>query len=136
MKKIDRVRKKVYESFKDEASMNLLMVTMEHTPSTPFNIDPEVDDAEETADTSSAEAFAMKYGRFDGGQTTVITLSTEVAMGTISDMLSDAIEGISTGEGSKYPDRSATATASSARQSHTLIYQHRRQRRAAGIRHP
>ncbi|HIE97601.1 MAG TPA: protein translocase subunit SecD [Fuerstia sp.] len=103
----DRVRKKVYESFKDEASMNLLMVTMEHTPSTPFNIDPEVDDAEETADTSSAEAFAMKYGRFDGGQTTVITLSTEVAMGTISDMLSDAIEGISTGEGSKYPDPDA-----------------------------
>ena len=92
----DRVRQKVYEAFKDESSMNLLMVTMEHGELAPYNIE-EGDDS----------ADAMEHRRFDGGHTSDITLSTEVSAGTISDMLADAIESISAGEGSKYPDPEA-----------------------------
>ncbi|MCP4857202.1 MAG: protein translocase subunit SecD [Fuerstiella sp.] len=92
----DRVRQKVYEAFKSESSMNLLMVTMEHSELKSFTI-------EEGAE----KADAMHYSRFDGGQTSDITLSNEVAVGTISDMLASAIEDITAGEGSKYPDPEA-----------------------------
>ena len=92
----DRVRQKVNDAFKDQADMKLLKVTMNYSGITPFTIAEDDDSAQ-----------AMQYKRFDGGHTATITLSTEVAMGTISDMLADEIEDISSGEGSRYPDPDA-----------------------------
>jgi SecD/SecF fusion protein len=92
----DRVKKMVDDAFKDQAEMKLLKVTMDYSELTPFTIAEDDDSAQ-----------AMQNRRFDGGHTATITLSAEVAMGTISDMLADAIEDIKSSEGSSYPDPDA-----------------------------
>lgn len=89
----ERVSAKVYEAFKDEPSMNLLMVNMDYSEVSPF----ELDEGDESAE-------AMLYQKFNGGSTTTVSFSSEVAVGTIYDMLVSAVEGITAGEGSKYPD--------------------------------
>ncbi len=90
----ERVRQKVDEAFKGQAALKLLKVTMDHSELTPFEEDDD-------------EARAILYKRFVGGNTATIELSSEVAVGTISDMLADAIESVSAGEGSKYPEPEA-----------------------------
>ncbi len=92
----DRVRLAVFESFKGQSDMKLLMVSMDYSEVEPFLI--EVGD-------ESAEA--LQYQRFSGGHKSTIKLSTEVAAGTISDMVADAIRGISVADGSKYPEPEA-----------------------------
>jgi len=86
----DRVRQKVYESFKD-TPVKLLMVSMDYAEPNSFEI---------AEDDSSAEA--LEYQRFDGGHTAEVTLDTEVAIGTVSDMLSAAIGNIEGDSGPKY----------------------------------
>ncbi|MCA9083602.1 MAG: protein translocase subunit SecD [Planctomycetaceae bacterium] len=94
----DRVRHKVYEAFQQAPEMKLLMVNMDYSDIQPVTI---ADDDE------SAEA--LRYKRFNGGHSAEIKLSSEVAVGTISDMVSDAIAGIKSADGSKsrYPDPEA-----------------------------
>ncbi|MEO2015302.1 MAG: protein translocase subunit SecD, partial [Fuerstiella sp.] len=89
----ERVRDKVNAAFEDESSMNVRMVTMERTELTPYAIE-EGDDP----------AFAKKHKRFDGGHTSIIKLfteglPTEIAVGTVSDMLAKAIGEIEGYEG-------------------------------------
>ena len=90
----ERVSSKVYEAFK-ESDMNLLMVSMDYTDPSTIEI---------AEDDESAEA--LLYQKFNGGSTSALTFSTEVAKGTITDMLVDAIESLEDGETAKYPDAS------------------------------
>ncbi len=92
----DRVRTKVYDSFKGQSDMKLLMVSMDYSDIQPFVID---------AGDESAEA--LQYQRFSGGHSVKIKLSAEVAAGTISDMLGGAISSISIEDNSKYPEPEA-----------------------------
>ena len=97
----DRVREKVDKAFNGQTAMKLRKVSMEHSGLTPFAIAEDDDSAQ-----------AMQYKRFNGGHTATISLSTEgqsteVAMGTISDMLADEIEKIGLPENSTYPDPEA-----------------------------
>lgn len=93
----DRVRNKVYAAFKDEPSMKLLMVSMTSTEPQPIT----VDEADESAE-------ALMQRRFNGGHSAEITFGDgkEVAVGTISDMLTEALGRIpGTEPGSqKYPE--------------------------------
>ena len=89
----ERVSAKVYEAFKNESSMHLLMVNMDHSDVTPYVIDE-----------GDESAQAMLYKKFDGGHSATITLSSEVAVGTITDTFLKQVEAIPAGEGSKYPD--------------------------------
>ena len=91
----DRVRQKVFESFQG-SPVKLLMVTMQHEEPQPFTI---------ADDDTSAEALEFK--RFDGGNTAKVTLDTEVAIGTISDMLSACIGNVTGDAGPKYLEPSA-----------------------------
>ena len=92
----DRVRKMVYEAFKGQSEMKLLMVSMDYTAIEPFLIQE---------DDTSAEA--LQYKRFSGGHKSTIKLSSEVAAGTISDMLAESVSKISAGDNSKYPEPEA-----------------------------
>ena len=97
----ERVRVMVDEAFNGQTAMKLRKVSMEHSGLTPFAIAEDDDSAQ-----------AMQYKRFNGGHTATISLSTEgqsteVAMGTISDMLADEIEKIGLPENSTYPDPEA-----------------------------
>ncbi|MEQ9406285.1 MAG: protein translocase subunit SecD [Fuerstiella sp.] len=91
----DRVREKVYQAFKDEPSMHLLMVEMQFTDPEAFTV---------AEDDESAEA--LRYRRFSGGHASTIELSSEVAVGTIFDNLKAAIEGLSADGSQKYVDAS------------------------------
>lgn len=78
----ERVSEMVYTAFKDNQSMNLLMVDMTHTAPETYNI-PE--------DKESAEALLNE--RFDGGNIATIDFGqTEVASGTIADRLTLALQ--------------------------------------------
>ncbi|MCP4507225.1 MAG: protein translocase subunit SecD, partial [Fuerstiella sp.] len=97
----ERVRVMVDKAFNGQTAMKLRKVSMEHSGLTPFAIAEDDDSAQ-----------AMQYKRFNGGHTATISLSTEgqsteVAMGTISDMLADEIEKIGLPENSTYPDPEA-----------------------------
>lgn len=92
----DRVRNKVYESFKGQSDMKLLMVTMEAGEPQPFNI---------AEDDQSAEA--LDYAQFNGGHTATIKLDTEVAVGTISDMLAASIGKLGAESSPKYDEPGA-----------------------------
>lgn len=92
----DRVRSKVYEAFKGQSDMKLLMVSMEAGEPQTFAI---------AEDDNSAEA--LEYRRFDGGNTATVTLSTEVAIGTISDMLAGCIGDLKGDSGAKYAEPDA-----------------------------
>ena len=87
----ERVRAKVNDAFND-SSMKLLKVTMSHGDVTEYVI---------AEDDESAKA--LLHARFDGGQSTEMTFSAEVAIGTIQDMLSAEISDIQASGGeSKY----------------------------------
>ena len=92
----ERVRDKVYEAFKANPDLHLRMVTMEFGEISPITV---------AADDESAEALQLK--RFDGGSTAEVSLSDEVAVGTVVDMLSAALARIEADGGSKYSDASA-----------------------------
>ncbi len=97
----ERVRVMVDKAFNGQTAMKLRKVSMEHSGLTQFAIAEDDDSAQ-----------AMQYKRFNGGHTATISLSTEgqsteVAMGTISDMLADEIEKIGLPENSTYPDPEA-----------------------------
>lgn len=91
----ERVAEKVFLAFKDESSMNLLMVNVSFTEPVPYTI---------AEDDTSAKATV--YKRFSGGHTATLEFTSEgkpaeVASGRIFDMLESAIEEI--GE-QKYTD--------------------------------
>ena len=92
----ERVRDKVYQAFKDNSYLHLRMVTMEFSEISPISV---------AADDESAEALQLK--RFDGGSSAEISLSDEVAVGTVMDMLADSLGKITVDGGSKYSDASA-----------------------------
>lgn len=91
-----RVRARVYAAFKDHASIKLRMVSLSATPVAPFTI----------ADgDQSAEATAR--AKFNGGSQAELTFSDEVAIGTITDMISVALRQISDGNQPKYANPEA-----------------------------
>lgn len=87
----DRVRHKVYEAFRQEPSMHLRMVTMEAGEVVPIAVD---------AADESAEAISLK--RFAGGVHAPITLSDEVAAGTVTDKLTRSLARLKDGDQPKY----------------------------------
>ncbi|MEZ6129667.1 MAG: protein translocase subunit SecD [Planctomycetaceae bacterium] len=89
----ERVRDKVYEAFQGNDSMKLLMVSMTYGDITDFKI---------AEDDKSAEA--LLNARFDSGHQATLEFSTEVAVGTIRDMLARAIGGITAGDAAKYSE--------------------------------
>ncbi|MEZ6039933.1 MAG: protein translocase subunit SecD [Planctomycetaceae bacterium] len=92
----ERVRGKVFEAFKGNGDMKLRMVTMEFSDIQPIEI-AEGDD--------SVEALQLK--RFDGGSSADITLSDEVAAGTVLDNLSAALSRILSNGQPRYGEPSA-----------------------------
>ena len=92
----ERVRQNVNDAFSGEASMHLLMVSMAYGDVTQFDI---------SEDDKSGKA--LLHERFNGGSSAAIEFSAEVAVGTIRDMLSEAISDIKVGEDSKYGEPEA-----------------------------
>lgn len=95
----DRVRLMVYESFKDNDSMNLLRVTMDFGEPADYVI---------AEDDESAEA--LEYARFSGGQIATLKFDKEVAVGTISDLVGVKIGDLKDGDKSKYQEPDAVYT--------------------------
>ncbi|MEZ6060941.1 MAG: protein translocase subunit SecD [Planctomycetaceae bacterium] len=89
----DRVRRRVNDAFNETPSMKLLKVSMTYGDISQITI---------AADDESAEALKLK--RFNEGRAAEITLSTEVAVGTIRDILDEAFGEIKAGDKLKYPD--------------------------------
>ena len=89
----DRVRNRVFEAFRDDPAMHLLKVSMSYGNISEITIADEDESAE-----------ALKLRRFSGGHSADITLSQEVAVGTIRDMLADAFSEQKSGTDEKYPD--------------------------------
>jgi SecD/SecF fusion protein len=87
----DRVRDKIYASFKDNDSIKLRMVTVELGPLSTV----EIADGDESAE-------ALRILRYKGGPMGTLTFSDEVAEGTLRDMLTAKIDAISGGETGKY----------------------------------
>ncbi|MCA9033612.1 MAG: protein translocase subunit SecD [Planctomycetaceae bacterium] len=92
----ERVRGKVFEAFKGNGDMKLRMVTMEFSDIQPIKI---------AEDDDSVEALQLK--RFDGGSSADITLSDEVAAGTVLDNLSAALSRILSNGQPRYGEPSA-----------------------------
>lgn len=95
----DRVRKMVFDSFKDNDSLNLLRVTMEYGAPEAYVIAEDDDSAD-----------ALEYARFSGGQIATVSFDKEVAIGTISDMIGQKISGLKDGEQKKYEEADAVYT--------------------------
>lgn len=89
----ERVRDKVYQAFKGNESMHLLMVSMEYSDPQPYAIE----EGDESAE-------ALLYRKFDGGLMASMKFSREVAVGTIFDQVQQALEAIGTADAPKYPD--------------------------------
>ncbi|MEZ6123091.1 MAG: protein translocase subunit SecD [Planctomycetaceae bacterium] len=87
----ERVREKVNEAFADEPSMHLLMVTMDYSAPEEFKV------AED-----DKSAAALINARFSGGQVSQVKLSSEVAIGTIRDMVAAAVGSIRSGDAARY----------------------------------
>lgn len=87
-----RVRRKVFESFKDHPSIKLRMVSLDVSPVEPFVI---------AAGDESAQAVSRM--RFNGGSTASLTFSDEIAIGTISDLVTNALGAIQANGAAKYP---------------------------------
>lgn len=90
----ERVRDKVYQAFAGNPEMSLRMVSLEYSDVQPVEVP---DDAE------SAEAISLR--RFDGGHAAELTLSDEVAVGTLRDMLATELQNLTGPDGTeKYPE--------------------------------
>jgi SecD/SecF fusion protein len=87
-----RVREMVFKAFDGHDSIKLRMVSLSTGEVTPFTI---------AAGDESAEAILLK--RFDGGSSSELTFSEEVAAGTVNDLLASKLAQIKVGETSKYP---------------------------------
>ena len=88
----DRVREKIFTTFKDSASVKLRMVTVElGTMST----------VEIAANDESAEAIVSL--KFKGGPQTELTFSAEVAEGTLRDLLTSKLRTIKVDGVDKFP---------------------------------
>lgn len=92
-----RVRTKVNDAFSGQSSMKLLKVAMTHGEFSEYVIAEDDDSGK-----------ALSNARFNGGQTTNFEFSEEVAIGTVRDMLADAISGINVGDESKYGNQPGT----------------------------
>ncbi|MCR9200090.1 MAG: protein translocase subunit SecD [Planctomycetaceae bacterium] len=95
----DRVRKMVFDSFKDNDSLNLLRVTMDYGTPEAYVIAEDDDSAD-----------ALEYARFSGGQIATVSFDKEVAIGTISDMIGQKIGELKDGEQAKYEEADAVYT--------------------------
>lgn len=91
----ERVRAKVNDAFND-SSMKLLKVSMSHG-----------DVAEYVIAEDDKSAQALLHARFNGGHSTELAFTSEVAIGTIQDMLSAAISDIKVDGESKYGENPA-----------------------------
>lgn len=87
-----RVRNMVFESFKDQSDMNLLMVSVSADAVDAFTIS----EGDESAE-------ALEYARFDGGSQATFSFSDELPLGTIADNLTEELQNIQNADGkSKY----------------------------------
>ncbi|MCA9008121.1 MAG: protein translocase subunit SecD [Planctomycetaceae bacterium] len=87
----DRVRNKIYESFKENDAIKLRMVTVELGPLSTV----EIADGDESAE-------ALKALPFKGGPMLTLTFSDEVAEGTLRDMVSARLSAITVDGNAKY----------------------------------
>jgi SecD/SecF fusion protein len=87
----DRVRDKIYASFKGDDSIKLRMVTLELGPMSTV----EVADGDQSAE-------AIKALPFKGGPVSTLTFSDEVAEGTLRDMLAAKLDAITVDSQKKY----------------------------------
>jgi len=87
----DRVREKIYASFKGIDSIHLRMVTVELGPMSTV----EIKDGNESAE-------ALIALRFKGGPMSTLTFSDEVAEGTLRDMIAGKLKAITTDGKQKY----------------------------------
>jgi SecD/SecF fusion protein len=92
----ERVREKVFLAFSDDSGMQLRRVTMQFSDLTPVQV---ADDDE--------SATAIMTRRFNGGVAAEITLSDEVAAGTLRDMLIKEFQNLPGQEDADYADTEA-----------------------------
>lgn len=88
----DRVRDKIYTTFKDSQAVKLRMVTVELG---------ETSAVEVADDDKSAEAIVSR--KFNGGSQVDVTFSAEVAEGTLRDLLSSKLKAIVVDGVNRYP---------------------------------